>query len=235
MPCDGSIAVVVSAIDAAGDLPHPPVRVEAVGTQIIDRISWDQGVLDHEPQTAGPAAHLWTRTSLRPGDVDLADLRAALDRLPAVRVALGSPGAGVDGFRRSHHDALTTQRLLARLAEQAERAPVDVHVDQVEDQVDVGCVGATGESARHVDQAYVEAVGQGGLGAAGVGQPVQHRVVDGDPLAAHDEWCTTRDELFGSHPETPLDDTEGFAGLAVASLLLIGRFKVLARRTVRPF
>ncbi|MDG4823845.1 PucR family transcriptional regulator [Asanoa sp. WMMD1127] len=41
---------------------------------------------------------------------------ARLDRLPpAVRVALGAPAPGVDGFRRSHLDALTTQRLLARL------------------------------------------------------------------------------------------------------------------------
>ncbi|WP_244950238.1 PucR family transcriptional regulator [Streptomyces griseofuscus] len=41
---------------------------------------------------------------------------AGLGRLPAVRIALGSPALGVDGFRRSHLDALTTQRMLARLA-----------------------------------------------------------------------------------------------------------------------
>jgi acetyl-CoA acetyltransferase len=74
VPCDGAIAVVVSAAEIAGDLQHPPVLVEAVGTQIIDRVSWDQGVLAHEPQTRGPAAHLWSRTSLRPGDVDFAQL-----------------------------------------------------------------------------------------------------------------------------------------------------------------
>jgi acetyl-CoA acetyltransferase/uncharacterized OB-fold protein len=74
VPCDGSIALVVSAVDIAPDLQRPPVYVEAVGTQIIDRVSWDQGVLSHEPQTQGPAAHLWTRTSLRPGDVDFAQL-----------------------------------------------------------------------------------------------------------------------------------------------------------------
>ncbi len=74
VPCDGSIALVVSAADVAGDLAQPPVRVEAVGTQVIERISWDQGTLSHEPQTRGPAAHLWSRTSLRPGDVDVAEL-----------------------------------------------------------------------------------------------------------------------------------------------------------------
>ena len=72
VPCDGSIAVVVSAASAAPDLPKPAVRVEAVGTQIMERVSWDQGTLTHEPQVLGQAAHLWTRTDLRPADVDLA-------------------------------------------------------------------------------------------------------------------------------------------------------------------
>jgi acetyl-CoA acetyltransferase/uncharacterized OB-fold protein len=72
VPCDGSIAVVVSDASAAADLPKQAVRVEAVGTQIIERISWDQGTLTHEPQVLGQAAHLWTRTSLRPQDIDLA-------------------------------------------------------------------------------------------------------------------------------------------------------------------
>jgi acetyl-CoA acetyltransferase len=35
-------------------------------------LSWDQGTLSHEPQVLGPAAHLWSRTSLRPSDVDVA-------------------------------------------------------------------------------------------------------------------------------------------------------------------
>jgi hypothetical protein len=30
--------------------------------------------MSHEPQRRGPAAHLWTRTDLRPDDVDLAEL-----------------------------------------------------------------------------------------------------------------------------------------------------------------
>ncbi|OBG74406.1 MULTISPECIES: OB-fold domain-containing protein [unclassified Mycobacterium] len=74
VPCDGAIAVIVSAVDAARDLAKPPVLVEAVGTQILERIDWDQSTLTHEPQVLGQAAHLWTRTSLRPTDVDVAEL-----------------------------------------------------------------------------------------------------------------------------------------------------------------
>jgi len=74
VPCDGAIAVIVSAVDAARDLAKPPVLVEAVGTQIIERLDWDQSTLTHEPQALGQAAHVWTRTSLRPADVDVAEL-----------------------------------------------------------------------------------------------------------------------------------------------------------------
>ena len=72
VPVDGAVGVVVSAVEAAGDRLQPPVLVEAVGTQIAERLSWDQGTLTHEPQTWGPARHLWTRTTLRPADVDVA-------------------------------------------------------------------------------------------------------------------------------------------------------------------
>jgi acetyl-CoA acetyltransferase len=72
VPCDGAVAVVVSAIDTVADRPTPPVFVEAVGTQILERLSWDQDTLTHLPQSLGPSAHLWTRTELRPTDVDVA-------------------------------------------------------------------------------------------------------------------------------------------------------------------
>jgi acetyl-CoA acetyltransferase/uncharacterized OB-fold protein len=74
VPCDGAIAVIVSSVSTIVDRPKPAVLVEAAGTQISERISWDQGSLTHEPQVFGPAAHLWTRTSLRPDDVDVAEL-----------------------------------------------------------------------------------------------------------------------------------------------------------------
>ncbi|MEV6162523.1 OB-fold domain-containing protein [Streptomyces sp. NPDC052052] len=74
VPCDASVAVVVSAADTAGDLRVPPVRVEATGTRMVERLEWDQSTSTHEPQVMGPAAHLWTRTTLRPSDVDVAEL-----------------------------------------------------------------------------------------------------------------------------------------------------------------
>jgi len=72
VPCDASIAVVVSDASVAADLPKRAVRIEAVGTQITERVSWDQGTITHEPQVLGQSAHLWTRTSMRPEDIDLA-------------------------------------------------------------------------------------------------------------------------------------------------------------------
>ncbi|SEG88547.1 Acetyl-CoA acetyltransferase [Thermomonospora echinospora] len=74
VPVDGAVAVVVSAVETVADRPKPAVLVEAVGTQIMERLSWDQDTLTHLPQSLGPSAHLWSRTSLRPEDVDVAEL-----------------------------------------------------------------------------------------------------------------------------------------------------------------
>lgn len=72
VPCDGAMAVIVSDASMAADLPNRAVRIEAAGTQITERISWDQDTVVHEPQVIGPSTHLWTRTSLTTDDIDLA-------------------------------------------------------------------------------------------------------------------------------------------------------------------
>ena len=72
VPCDGATAVIVSASRRRATSRQPPVLVEAVGTQITEPVSWDQGTLEHEPMLAGAGAHLWTRTDLEPDDVDVA-------------------------------------------------------------------------------------------------------------------------------------------------------------------
>lgn len=72
VPCDGAIACIVSAADCAGDTRQRPVWVEAVGQQITERQFWDQGTISHQPNLFGPAAHMWSRTDLKPADVDVA-------------------------------------------------------------------------------------------------------------------------------------------------------------------
>ena len=59
------------------------------------------------------------------GQPDASEVRAAIGALPAVRAALGSTAAGMDGFRRSYLDALTVQRMLARLASPQQLATHD--------------------------------------------------------------------------------------------------------------
>lgn len=54
-----------------------------------------------------------TRWVWAPGSADVDALAHAAGR--EVRVAIGSTGPGVDGFRRSHFDAITTQQMMARL------------------------------------------------------------------------------------------------------------------------
>ena len=106
IPCDGSVAVVVSAVETARDMPHRPVLVEAVGTQMRERFSWDQGTLLHEPLVNGPAAHLWSRTDLTPADVDVACLYDGfsfncLSWLEALGFCkLGEGGPFIDGGQR---------------------------------------------------------------------------------------------------------------------------------------
>lgn len=53
----------------------------------------------------------WSWSAAAPDPVAVA---AALRSAPGVRLASAGPADGLDGFRRAHLDALTTQRLLAR-------------------------------------------------------------------------------------------------------------------------
>jgi acetyl-CoA acetyltransferase len=74
-PCDGAVAIIVSHVDAARDTRRPdPIRIEAMGGQVVERWSWDQGALSHEPLIKGACDALWARTDLKPADVDVAEL-----------------------------------------------------------------------------------------------------------------------------------------------------------------
>ncbi|CAN5135813.1 hypothetical protein BH10PSE13_BH10PSE13_22530 [soil metagenome] len=76
VPCDGSVAVVLSHIDAARDCRNPVLRVEAVGAAQKVRYSWDQisGEALARQATISSSAMLWDRTDLKPADVDVAQL-----------------------------------------------------------------------------------------------------------------------------------------------------------------
>ncbi|HLG01932.1 MAG TPA: thiolase family protein [Acidimicrobiia bacterium] len=73
-PADGSTAVIVSAADTAPDLARPPVRVEAVGTALRGRPSWDQFDDLTTMALRDAATMMWERTDLTPADVDVAEL-----------------------------------------------------------------------------------------------------------------------------------------------------------------
>lgn len=74
VPADGSTAVIVSHVDTVPDLRSTPVRVNAVGTAIRGRPSWDQWDDLTTMSCRDASAQLWTRTDLRPADVDTAQL-----------------------------------------------------------------------------------------------------------------------------------------------------------------
>jgi acetyl-CoA acetyltransferase len=74
VPVDGSTAFVISRADAARDAPRPPLRVEAVGCALRGRPSWDQFDDLTTMALRDASAMLWSRTDLRPADVDVAEL-----------------------------------------------------------------------------------------------------------------------------------------------------------------
>jgi acetyl-CoA acetyltransferase len=97
-PVDGSTAVVVSVAEHAAGVDHPVARVEAVGTALRGRPSWDQfdDMTTMAARDAG--AQLWTRTDLGPADVDVAELYDGFSFLAMVWLeALGFCGRGESG------------------------------------------------------------------------------------------------------------------------------------------
>ncbi len=97
-PCDGSTAVIVSHRDVAPDLDHPAVHINAVGTALRGRPSWDQFDDMTSMAARDAAASMWERTELRPSDVDTAQLYDGFSILTVVWLeALGFCGRGESG------------------------------------------------------------------------------------------------------------------------------------------
>jgi acetyl-CoA acetyltransferase len=97
-PCDGSTVVVISHADYAADAPNKVAHVNAMGTALRGRPSWDQ--FDDLTTFAcrDAAAHLWERTDLKPSDVDVVELYDGFSFLTLAWLeALGFCGKGEGG------------------------------------------------------------------------------------------------------------------------------------------
>jgi acetyl-CoA acetyltransferase len=98
VPVDGSTAVIVSAAEHASAVDHPVARVEAVGTALRGRPSWDQWDDMTTMSARDAAAHMWSRTDLKPADVDVAELYDGFSFLTMAWLeAMGFCGKGESG------------------------------------------------------------------------------------------------------------------------------------------
>jgi DNA-binding PucR family transcriptional regulator len=103
-------AAVIWSDDPKGDLARLDGAAEALG---------------HAAGGARPLivlASTATRWVWVPGTVSTDALLPSISGTPDVRIAIGPTASGVDGFRRSHFDAITTQQLMARLRSQQQIA-----------------------------------------------------------------------------------------------------------------
>jgi DNA-binding PucR family transcriptional regulator len=91
------------------DLPDADATLLERATEALARIAGVDRLLS-------VIATVATRWVWIPGSApDLGQLGHAIDGIRGIRIAVGSTEQGIEGFRRSHFDAIATQRLLDRL------------------------------------------------------------------------------------------------------------------------
>ncbi|MGA5542751.1 PucR family transcriptional regulator [Mycobacterium sp. NPDC051198] len=100
-------AAVIWSEDPASDLSGLDRAAEAFGQDCGD------------PRPLSVLASTATRWVWAAGGADIRHdfqaLTSAAAELAGIRIAIGPPADGLDGFRRSHFDAITTQQMMARL------------------------------------------------------------------------------------------------------------------------
>jgi len=106
VPCDGATAVIVSRREASVGLARPPITVEAIGSAIYERHTWDQRN-DLTTMASHDSAHqMWQQTLLSPKDVDIAELYDGFSYLTLQWIEAlgfcehGKAGEFVDGGHR---------------------------------------------------------------------------------------------------------------------------------------
>ncbi|HTX96181.1 MAG TPA: PucR family transcriptional regulator [Mycobacterium sp.] len=102
------------------DLPDSDSTLLQRATEALVQIAGVQRALN-------VIATVATRWVWIPGaaSLDLRELGKAIDDMRGIRIAIGSTGAGIEGFRASHFDAIATQRLLTRLHSSRRAASFD--------------------------------------------------------------------------------------------------------------
>lgn len=153
------------AVDRASQrLNHALDRPQTAAIVWSDLPGVDPGALEEVAEALGRAAGTRPLTVLAsatarwvwipgPTGLEMEHVRAALDAQTDVRVALGPTLDGVEGFRRSHLDALATQRLMHRTPARLRLATYDdVQVVALatrdEDRADEFVTRTLGELAR---------------------------------------------------------------------------------------
>ncbi|HEX4819628.1 MAG TPA: thiolase family protein [Acidimicrobiales bacterium] len=112
VPADGSTVVIVSRADRVSGLRKTPIHVEAVGSAIHGRPSWDQWDDLTTMALRDAGAQLWTRTELTPTDVDVAELYDGFSFITLAWLEAlgfckkGEGGSFIDGGERIARDGL---------------------------------------------------------------------------------------------------------------------------------
>lgn len=98
-------AAVIWSVRSDGDL------------SVLDGVAEAFGQACGSPRVLSVPASTATRWVWAPGSngTDIAALLQVVRAAPDIRVAIGPTADGIDGFRRSHFDAITTQQMMARL------------------------------------------------------------------------------------------------------------------------
>lgn len=95
---DGSLSFIVSHRDHAPDCPNLPIGIEAFGTAVHARASHDQRDMSTMTAAWDASEQMWSRTDLKPDDVDTAHLYDGFSILTLIWLeALGFCGKGDGG------------------------------------------------------------------------------------------------------------------------------------------
>ncbi len=167
VPCNGATAVIISRLDAAKDMPHKPVRFEAVGSAAYDRMDtwWARNDFPHMIMHDA-AAGMWKRTDLKPKDVGSAHLYDGFTYLTMLWLEAlgfckeGEVGAFIEGGQRISIDGeLPVNTNGGQLSEGRLHAFGHLHEAVVQLRGDAG--------ARQVKDLKVSVAGVGGGGFGG--------------------------------------------------------------------